>query len=115
MNPGRPPTEFETSVYDALLKIPKGKVTTYKALGVFLNCGSAQAIGQALKRNPFAPKVPCHRVVRTDRSIGGFAGQTEGAKITKKKRLLAEEGVTFSPEGLVPENQLFFFEDRINE
>lgn len=107
--PDRPPTEFETRVYDALCRIPEGKVTTYKGLGDFLSCGSAQAIGQALKRNPFAPEVPCHRVVRTDRSIGGFNGQMEGEDISRKVRLLKGEGVTLSEGGLVPAEQLYFF------
>ena len=64
------PTTFQQKVYDALLLIPKGKVTTYKMLGDFINCRSAQAIGQALTRNPYAPKVPCHRVIKTDGTIG---------------------------------------------
>jgi len=110
MKPSRPPTEFETRVYDALCLIPEGKVTTYKGLGQFLSCGSAQAIGQALRRNPFAPEVPCHRVVRTDRTIGGFGGQTEGPRIAKKLQLLEREGVVLSADGLVPLERLYFFE-----
>ena len=99
MDPGRPPTKFEQSVYDAICKIPKGKVTTYKLLAKTLNCGSNQAVGQALKRNPFAPEVPCHRVIATNLSLGGFSGQTEGPKIAKKRRLLKSEGVTFDAKG----------------
>lgn len=109
MNPGRPPTEFEQKVFNATRQIPKGRVTTYRLLGKSIGCDSAQAIGQALKRNPFAPEVPCHRVVRTDLTIGGFAGQTEGRKIAKKIRLLTEEGVQFS-EGSVAANCLFDFD-----
>ncbi len=108
--PDRPPTEFETRVYDAIRLIPKGKVTTYKGLGQYLSCGSAQAIGQALKRNPFAPEAPCHRVVRTDGSIGGFNGQTGGKEISRKLRLLKEEGVTLSEKGLIAVELLYFFE-----
>ncbi|MEM9018196.1 MAG: MGMT family protein, partial [Verrucomicrobiota bacterium] len=62
----RNPTEFERRVYDALHLIPRGKVTTYGLLGKFIGCRSAQAIGQALRRNPFAPDTPCHRVVSGD-------------------------------------------------
>ena len=58
MNPGRPPTDFETRVYDTISTIPEGKVTTYGPLARKLDCGSSQAVGQALKRNPFAPGVP---------------------------------------------------------
>ena len=58
MNPGRAPTEFEQRVYAAAKLVPAGKVTTYGRLARHLKCGSAQAIGQALKRNPTAPEVP---------------------------------------------------------
>lgn len=95
----RNPTEFEKRVYKQLGKVPCGKVTTYAELGHALGCGSAQAIGQALKRNPYAPEVPCHRVIRTDLTIGGFSGEIEGAKIRKKLRLLKQEGVEFDREG----------------
>ncbi|MGB2401813.1 MAG: MGMT family protein [Akkermansiaceae bacterium] len=59
----RCPTEFEQRVYKAVQGIPAGKVVTYTILADLLNCRSAQAIGQALKRNPSAPTVPCHRVI----------------------------------------------------
>ena len=61
----RTPTAFESQVYGALGEIPRGRVATYAALAARLDCGSAQAVGQALKRNPFAPEVPCHRVIRS--------------------------------------------------
>jgi len=89
--------------------VPEGKVTTYGRLGRFLGCGSAQAIGQALRRNPFAPEVPCHRVVRGDRSIGGFAGETEGTEIARKVRMLKSEGVAFEPSGRVSASCLHDF------
>lgn len=92
----RPPTAFEQRVYDLVSRVPAGSVTTYRALAQALGCGSAQAIGQALRRNPYAPHVPCHRVIRTDLSLGGYAGDTEGALIDKKIQLLAAEGVTFA-------------------
>ena len=88
-------TEFQQRVYDALLRVPRGRVTTYKALADALGCGSCRAVGQALRRNPFAPKVPCHRVIASDLRIGGFAGRRAGAEIARKLRLLAEEGVEF--------------------
>ncbi|MEX2577822.1 MAG: MGMT family protein [Verrucomicrobiales bacterium] len=91
----RPPTEFERRVYDALQLIPRGKVTTYGLLGHYLSCRSAQAVGQALRRNPFAPDTPCHRVVKGDLSLGGFQGESAGAPVSKKRRLLENEGVAF--------------------
>ena len=135
-------TAFEQRVYDALCRVPAGRVTTYKARGggrlwvpqwpprwrqvlaEALACGSSQAVGQALKRNPFAPvrvvhapsplpggwqagacgrqsvlgaraqRVPCHRVIASDHSIGGFCGATARAdpQIVRKLALLAGEG-----------------------
>lgn len=103
-------TPFRAKVLDALCRVPQGKVTTYKYLSQHVGCGSNQAIGQALKHNPFAPEVPCHRVIRTDRTIGGFAGTTSGSKIDKKIALLKEEGVSFSENGTVVEECIFRFE-----
>lgn len=86
-------TDFQRKVYLALLDVPRGVTISYKELGERIGCRSAQAIGQALKRNPFAPDVPCHRVIASDGSIGGFHGQREGEMLDKKRRLLREEGV----------------------
>ncbi len=84
-------TEFQRKVYLALLDVPRGTTISYKELGERIGCRSAQAIGQALKRNPFAPHVPCHRVIASDGSIGGFHGQREGEMIDKKRQLLQDE------------------------
>ena len=84
-------TEFQRKVYLALREVPRGETISYKQLGERIGCRSAQAIGQALKRNPFAPEVPCHRVIASDGSIGGFHGQREGEMIDKKKALLKSE------------------------
>ena len=95
----RPPTSFEEEVYAALREIPAGRVATYAELARRLGCGSAQAVGQALKRNPFAPEVPCHRVIRSDRSLGGYSGKRRGVRVERKRRLLEQEGVRFDKEG----------------
>lgn len=84
-------TDFQRKVYLALLEVPRGATVSYKELGERIGCRSAQAIGQALKRNPFAPDVPCHRVIAADGSIGGFHGQRNGDMIDKKRRLLEAE------------------------
>lgn len=84
-------TEFQRKVYLALLDVPRGETISYKKLGQRIGCRSAQAIGQALKRNPFAPEVPCHRVIASDGSMGGFHGQRDGEMIEKKIKLLEEE------------------------
>lgn len=80
-------------MYEGLLEVQEGYVTTYKDLGSHIDCSSSQAIGQALKRNPFAPEIPCHRVVKTDLTLGGFEGSF--AKASAKKSLLEKEGVKF--------------------
>ncbi|MCM8535525.1 MAG: MGMT family protein [Lentisphaeraceae bacterium] len=99
-------TDFQAKVYEALKLIPEGRVTTYKLLGKFIDCKSSQAIGQALKKNPFAPDVPCHRVIKTDLSIGGFYGEVTGEKITDKLKILSKEGVIFEDGFLADEKQL---------
>jgi len=107
----RSPTSFENKVYDALQLIPRGKVTTYGLLGNYISCASAQAIGQALKRNPFAPDTPCHRVVKSDLTIGGFQGEREGAPISKKRRLLESEGVVFNESGEIGPDYCYRFDE----
>jgi methylated-DNA-[protein]-cysteine S-methyltransferase len=86
-------TPFQARVLDALLQVPSGKVTTYKGISQAIHCKSSQAIGQALKRNPFAPEVPCHRVVKLDLSLGGYSGSFDNAP--KKLKRLQDEGVIF--------------------
>jgi len=95
------PTPFQTKVYEACLRIPPGKVCTYGDVARGIGCDSAQAVGQALRRNPFAPRVPCHRVVAADRTIGGFSGHRDGPEIGRKIALLQEEGVRFDAAGRV--------------
>ncbi len=80
-------------VYTLLSQVPKGRVTTYKALANAVNSKAYRAIGQILRTNPNAPQVPCHRVVRSDGSIGGYKGQTSGVEIRHKIAILKKEGV----------------------
>jgi len=84
---------FAERVYAIVRRIPKGKVTTYKEIGLEMNSRGYRAIGQALRCNPYAPVVPCHRVVASDGSIGGFMGSRAAREIENKKRMLNEEGV----------------------
>jgi len=70
-------------------------VTTYQSLARAIGCGSARAVGQALRRNPFAPQVPCHRVIASDLTLGGFNGSSSPETLAKKVALLASEGVEF--------------------
>lgn len=84
-------TPFQRRVYLALLDVPSGTTITYGELAERIGCRSAQAIGQALRRNPFAPDVPCHRVVAADGSLGGYNGERDGEQIEYKQRLLDAE------------------------
>ena len=83
-------TKFQLKVWKYLKKIPRGSVKTYsevaKAIGMPL---AVRAVANAIGKNPYPPKVPCHRVIRSDGSLGGYSG--EGG-IEKKKQLLIQEG-----------------------
>ena len=103
--PTRPPTQFEARVYAALREIPRGRVVTYTALAERLKCNSAQAVGQALRRNPFAPEVPCHRVISASLHLGGYSGKRAGVRVERKRRILEEEGVEFTGDGLLRDEQ----------
>jgi O-6-methylguanine DNA methyltransferase len=73
--------------------IPEGKVTTYGLIAKKLNTRAYRAVGNACRRNPYAPKVPCHRVVKSDGSIGGFGGKTSGKTVERKIKMLKREKV----------------------
>lgn len=82
-------TEFERAVLVATFKIPKGKISTYKRIAEKIGKPRAcRAVGNALHKNPLAPLVPCHRVVRSD---GRFGGEKKGAELRRK--LLEKEGI----------------------
>ncbi|MBI2003381.1 MAG: MGMT family protein [Parcubacteria group bacterium] len=81
-------TEFQKRIYEVVKKIPRGKVLTYKEVARLAgNPLAYRAVGNALNKNPFAPEVPCHRVIRSDGKIGGYACGT-----TEKVRILRNEG-----------------------
>lgn len=84
-------TPFQRRVYLALLEVPAGETITYGELARRIGCRSAQAVGQALKRNPFAPEVPCHRVIAADGSLGGYNGKRDGEELDRKRQLLNSE------------------------
>ncbi|MBQ3204332.1 MAG: MGMT family protein [Alistipes sp.] len=84
-------TSFQRKVYLELLTIPAGTTISYGELARRIGCRSAQAVGQALRRNPFAPDVPCHRVVAADGSLGGYNGERDGEQLERKRQLLESE------------------------
>lgn len=84
-------TPFQRRVYLELLTIPSGETISYGELARRIGCRSAQAVGQALKKNPFAPDVPCHRVVAADGTLCGYNGARTGKEIERKRQLLEAE------------------------
>lgn len=66
-------TAFQQRVWQTLMEIPYGETTTYGAIARRVGCRSAQAVGQAVGKNPIAIIVPCHRVVGSDGSLTGYA------------------------------------------
>lgn len=114
----REPTVFQMRVYDCIrIYVPKGYVTSYgvvaKALG-----SSPRAVGQALRVNPYAPEVPCHRVIKNDLSIGGFRGSCGKMNmypddVLAKMEMLKEEGVLFDSCGKLSPKSMSCFLDTI--
>lgn len=84
-------TPFQRRVYLALLEVPAGETITYGELARRIGCRSTQAVGQALKRNPYAPDVPCHRVIAADGSLCGYNGRRDGEELERKRQLLNSE------------------------
>ncbi len=84
-------TPFRKKVYKAVLEIPEGETRSYKWVAETIGSPRAdRAVGNVLNMNPFIPEVPCHRVIRSDGSISGYAG---GVK--RKLTMLNQEGVKF--------------------
>ena len=82
-------TKFQIKVWKYLLTIKKGSVLTYSDVAKGINKPKAvRAVANAIGKNPYAPKIPCHRVIRSDGSLGGYSGR---GGIKKKLRLLRSE------------------------
>src|SRR3989344_3571643 len=84
----RKPNSFNYKIYNLLKKVPKGKVTTYKILAEAAGTKAYRTVGQAMRCNPYAPIVPCHRVVDSKGHLHGFA-----SGLKKKAELLRKEGI----------------------
>jgi methylated-DNA-[protein]-cysteine S-methyltransferase len=79
---------FYEKCYEVLKKVPKGKVTTYKEIARALNSKAYRAVGTAMNKNPYAPIVPCHRVINSNGELGGFA-----SGLNNKIKILKSEGI----------------------
>ena len=96
---------FSERCYALLRTVPRGRVTTYQELAKAMRSKGYRAVGQAMNRNPSAPVVPCHRVVRADGSLGGYQGG-----IKKKCEILRREGITVKEGRVVDfDKKLFRF------
>lgn len=100
--------EFDARVWKLMEKIPEGKVTTYSLIAKKLNTKAYRAVGNACRKNPYAPKVPCHRVVRSDGTIGGFGGKTSGKTVEEKIQLLRKENVDVKNGRIVDFERVLF-------
>jgi O-6-methylguanine DNA methyltransferase len=99
---------FEEKVWKLMERIPKGRVTTYGQIARQLNTKAYRAVGNACRKNPYAPRVPCHRVVRSDGTIGGFGGKTSGKTVKEKTRLLRKENVEIRNGKIVNFKKILF-------
>jgi len=94
---------FTEKVYKITALIPRGHVSTYQAIARALkNSHSSRAVGNALNKNPYAPKVPCHRVIRSNGQVGGFARGS-----AKKTDMLRKEGVAVKNGRIDLKNYLY--------
>ena len=85
-------TKFQIKVWKYLISIPKGSIRTYKQVAIAINCPkAARAVANACAKNPYAPKIPCHRVIRSDGALGGYSGR---GGIRQKLKLLRSEKVS---------------------
>ena len=99
---------FSDKVYDLLRKVPEGRLTTYKDIAHALGSKAYRGVGQAMKKNPYAPEVPWHRVVATSGRIGGFRGKRSGAAIEEKINMLKKEGIEFQGDKVMNFEKILF-------
>ena len=95
---------FNDRCYQILKKVPRGKITTYKEIARALKSKAYRAVGNAMNKNPYAPNIPCHRVIKNTGEVGGFAS---GAK--KKIQMLKKEGVEINKGKINLEKYLYKF------
>ncbi|NHI92295.1 MAG: MGMT family protein [Candidatus Lokiarchaeota archaeon] len=101
-------TNFQKQVLTITSKIPKGKVSTYGQIAEIIgNKYFSRAVGNALNKNPFAPLIPCHRVVKSNGDLGGFArGSSEKEKILIKENIIINNHKINLSKFLINKNNL---------
>lgn len=96
---------LEHRVYEKLLKVPKGKVTTYSELAKAVGLKNGQrAIGRIMNKNPFPVIVPCHRVILSNGKIGGYAW---GENV--KTNMLSKEGIKIKNGKILDNDKIYRF------
>jgi methylated-DNA-[protein]-cysteine S-methyltransferase len=96
---------FNQKVWALTARIPRGRVTTYAELARALDSNGYRAVGNAMNKNPYAPGVPCHRVVGSDGKLTGYAGGLD-----KKRAMLLREGVRIDARDRADLAAMFHFE-----
>ena len=85
-------TKFQLKVWRYLRTIPKGQLRSYSQVAKAINKPkSVRAVANAVGKNPYPPKIPCHRVIRSDGSLGGYSGK---GGVNTKRKLLKSEGIS---------------------
>ncbi len=100
--------KFSERCYSLLSRVPRGKVTTYKEIANALKSRAYRAVGKAMKENKNAPRIPCHRVVRSNGEIGGYMGSDKD-NMKKKIELLRTESVEIKDNRIELEKYLYKF------
>jgi methylated-DNA-[protein]-cysteine S-methyltransferase len=98
--------KFQEKVWELMKRIPRGKVTTYSIIAKKLNTKAYRAVGNACHNNPYAPMVPCHRVVNSNGKVGGFAS---GGK--NKIKLLKKEGIKIKGDKVLDFEKVLYYLD----
>jgi methylated-DNA-[protein]-cysteine S-methyltransferase len=101
---------FNQRIWALTARIPRGRVTTYAELARALGSNGFRAVGNAMNKNPYAPSVPCHRVVGSDGKLTGFAGG-----LPKKREMLRDEGVPVDDRDRADLSKMFHFESELVE
>ena len=95
---------FTEQCYQLISEIPKGKISTYKEIANALNTKAYRAVGKAMAKNPNIINVPCHRIIRSNGSVGGYS-----LGVNKKISLLKKEGITIKNRKVVNYNQIIYY------
>jgi len=98
-------TKLQQDVWEKLKEIPKGKVTTYKLLANAIGSRAVRAVASAVGKNPYAPNVPCHRVILSSGKIGNY---THPQGVKRKIELLKNEGIKIKNGKIVDFEEILY-------